>query len=168
MRWSSRPSDHWLVPAAKTHAPLAARYLTALTVAGWPGGGVVARRRPSSRIQLSPALVTVVELRRLTPLGWKARYWAWVGTASHSHPTRFVPMFVVTFVAIPVLRQMRSPENSPLALLAGTPNGQEFESLSPTYMLPQSEFSGSLGPTRPPGGALESPFGAPLSRHVVV
>jgi hypothetical protein len=41
-------------------------------------------------------------------------------------------------------------------------------SSSPTYITPKSWFSGMSGPTRPPGGALESPGGAPLSRNVVV
>ena len=47
-------------------------------------------------------------------------------------------------------------------------SGKLCASLSPTYMTPKSEFSGMSGPTRPPGGALGSPVGAPLSRKVVV
>ena len=47
----------------------------------------------------------------LTPAGWRVRYCAWVGIASHSQPIRLVPIVVVVLVEIPVLRQMRSPEN---------------------------------------------------------
>ena len=66
------------------------------------------------------------------------------------------------------MRQKRFDAYSPLALPAGIVSWKLFSSLSPTYMLPHSEFSGSLGPMRPPGGALGSPAGAPGSRRVVV
>ncbi len=69
---------------------------------------------------------------------------------------------------MPVLRHTRLEEYSPLALPAGIANLKDSPSLSPMYMTPNSEFSGSLGPMRPPGGAFGSPAGAPGSRRVVV
>src|SRR4051812_6505276 len=168
---SISPSDHWMVPEAKTSAPLGAVYLTALTVPGWPGGGVVARIRPSSCSQLglpADAGEVAVDESRLTPAGWRERYCACVGIASHSQPTNDDPMFVALPVARPELRQMRSPANSPPAFAAGTVSGKLRPSLSPTYITPQSWFSGMSGPTRPPLGAFGSPGGAPLSRNVVV
>ncbi len=104
----------------------------------------------------------------ITSAGCLARYCAWVGTASHSQPTSRVPIVVVEFSAMPVLRQTRSAANSSAALPAGTVSGKEIESLSPTYITPKSWFSGMSGPTRPPAGAAGSPGGAPLSRKVVV
>jgi hypothetical protein len=165
---SLRPKDQCIVPEAKTIAPLDAVYLTAPMVPGCPGGGVVARRRPSSWIQLlSGAVWTLVAIRRLTFAGWRDVYCAWVGAASHSQLTKS-PMLVVVLVGMPVLRHTRSPANSPLAFAAGTVTGNVRASLSPTYMFPKSWFSGISGPTRPPGGAPGSPCGAPLSRNVVV
>jgi hypothetical protein len=61
---------------------------------------------------LSLAVCTLVAKMLLTPLGWRERYWAWVGIASHSQPTSREPMFVVEFSAMPVLRQMRLEANS--------------------------------------------------------
>ncbi len=77
-------------------------------------------------------------------------------------------MFVVVLAEMPVLRHRRSPANSSLAFAGGTVTGKKRASLSPTYMLPKSWFSGMSGPTRPPVGADGSPGGAPLSRNVVV
>src|SRR5262245_53709417 len=100
MRGSSSPlspNDQCIVPAAKTSAPLGAVYFTEPTVPGCPGGGVVARRRPSSWIQLlSDATWTLVPVSRLTPAGSRDRYCAWVGTASHSQLTK-LPRSVLTF-----------------------------------------------------------------------
>ncbi len=114
------------------------------------------------------AVWTLVAKTCLTPLGWWATYWAWVGTASHSQLTRNEPMLVVAFSEMPVLRQRRLEANSSLALPGGTVTGKPLASLSPTYITPKIWFSGMLGPTRPPGGALGSPGSAPLSRKVVV
>src|SRR4051794_25788374 len=158
-----------MVPPAKTSAPDLALYLTAPTVPGWPGGGALPRIRPSSTIQeLSLTVWTLVAKTRSTPAGSYLRYWAWVGTASHSQPISGWGIEVELFLEIPVLRQTGLPAYSFAALAAGIVSGKFSESLSPTYMIPKSWFSGMSGPTRPPAGADGSPSGAPLSRHVVV
>src|SRR3954449_13103476 len=139
-----------MVPLEKTSAPLGAWYLTALTVPGWPGGGVVVRRRPSSWIQeLSGAVWTLLELSLTTFAGWWETYCAWVGIASHSQPTSLSPIEVAVFSETPVLRQTRSEANSSAALPAGIVRGKVRASLSPKYITPKSWFSGLSGPTRP-------------------
>ena len=64
-----------MVPLANTSAPLGAVYLTAWTVPSMPAGGTFARWRPSSWSQLGSSLVVWVLLTRLTPAGWRLRYW---------------------------------------------------------------------------------------------
>ena len=61
------------MPVANTSAPLGARYSTALTLLGSPGGGVEARARPASCSQESSGLATFVSVSFLTPAGSWAR-----------------------------------------------------------------------------------------------
>ena len=65
-----------MVPLANTSAPLGAVYLTAWTVPSMPGGRDV---RPLAALVLEPARIVARRLAccsaRLTPAGWRLRYW---------------------------------------------------------------------------------------------
>src|SRR3954451_9698142 len=94
-----------------------------------------------------------VSLSRFTPAGCWRRYCAWLGMPSHSQPiVSEEPALPPAVDEMPVLRQTRSPANSPLAFAGGTFTAHVSCWLSPMYITPQSEFSGWSGPTRPPGG----------------